>query len=153
MLVVFSLFIVRQEKVMMLQVTIETSWLHFFTRTSASSCSVCSAKFITREQWFAAGDVEGRVHIYTYAQKHKVKEFIAYRGKPVTSLAVHPTYQFLLTASDKDHLINLWDWEKEWKCTQTFDHGHIEGISCFSFNPRNDKMFASSTDIGTEVFY
>ncbi|RVX01158.1 Coatomer subunit beta'-1 [Vitis vinifera] len=37
---------------------------------------------------------------------------------------VHPTLPYVLSASD-DMLIKLWDWEKGWECTQTFQgHAH-----------------------------
>ena len=43
-----------------------------------------SAKFITREKWFAIGDGNGWVHVYADPTEEKIKEFKAHRGESVS---------------------------------------------------------------------
>jgi WD40 repeat protein len=57
-------------------------------------------------------------------------------------MAVHPTCPFLLSASNNDNVIKLWDWDQRWVCTRKF-LGHPSGVESFRFNPRDINMFAS----------
>lgn len=57
-------------------------------------------------------------------------------------LSVHPTQPLVLTGSD-DMTIKLWDWEKNWKCVQTFE-GHTHYIMNIAFNPKDSNTFASA---------
>lgn len=111
-----------------------------------SSCYsvVRSAKFIAREHWLAIGDDDGWVHIYTYltTTTDKVKEFEAHRGSTVDSLAVHPTDQFLLTASSIDSSIKLWDWGQDWKRIRTFNVPY-EQVDSLTWNLRATNTFSS----------
>ncbi|KAL6655802.1 hypothetical protein ACP70R_006628 [Stipagrostis hirtigluma subsp. patula] len=126
----------KQEKVEALQVVKKDTF-------------VSAAKFITRKEWFAAGDDQGWIHVYSYTTMRKVKKFKAYRGKPVSALAVHPTYPFLLSSSDEDHSsIKLWDWDQSWACIGTFD-GHTKAVLRLMFNPTDLNTFLSVSDDNT----
>jgi WD40 repeat protein len=127
-----------------------------------NSCSVIrSAKFIG-EHWFAAGLENGWVLVYSYTtttdtntteKAAAVKELQAHPGKPVTSLAVHPTKPFLLTASSCDTSIKLWNWNKDWMCAQTFDN--LDGGSVqegLTFDATSDiNTSSSASDCCTKV--
>ena len=60
----------------------------------------------------------------------------------IRAIAVHPTQPFVLTASD-DMTIKLWDWEKGWKCVQTFE-GHSHYVLALAINPKDTNTFASA---------
>lgn len=106
-----------------------------------------SAKFIARKQWLAAGDGFGFIHVHGYTRSgggamsmDKVKKFHAHTGA-VTTLAVHPSEPFLLSAS-RDKQIKLWDWANGWRCIRTFK-SHKNLVDQVVFNPRNSSTFAS----------
>jgi coatomer subunit beta' len=125
-----------------LKVTKEAGMLHSLTRTrSATTSCVYSAKFITRKKLFATGDGYGYICIYAYTMD-KVKKFEAYHGKPVSLLAVHSTYPFLLSSSSCDRSIKLWAWDQQWACTRTFD-AHTSGVQHVRFNPADVNTFVS----------
>lgn len=112
--------------------------------TKESTDPVYSVKFIAQEKWFATGDGHGWVNVYTHTggTKKLIKKIGAHGGKPVTSLAVHPTYPYLLTASKFHNLIELWDWGQGWLCIRRFD-GHTAGVGNLMFNRWDIKSFAS----------
>ncbi|RVW41376.1 Coatomer subunit beta'-1 [Vitis vinifera] len=83
---------------------------------------VRSAKFIACKQWVVTGADD-------------------------KSVAVHPTLPYVLSASD-DMLIKLWDWEKGWQCTQTFQ-GHAHYVMQVAFSPKDANTFASASLDGT----
>lgn len=122
-----------QENVMVLHVT----------KANGECVSVRSAKFMAREQWFAAGDADGCVHVYAYATQAKVAEFEAHSGHPVSSLVVQPTDSFLLTSSTVTLAsTKLWYWGQGWRCTREFDE-NSSGVSHLTFSPMNNNIFAS----------
>ncbi|KAL6595552.1 hypothetical protein ACP70R_047892 [Stipagrostis hirtigluma subsp. patula] len=110
--------------------------------TTGFSRKILSAKFIAREQWVAAADGQGYVHIQAYSTMDKVNKFEAQAGKIISLLAVHPTYPFLLSASYGDRSVKLWDWDQGWVCTRTFDE-HPGGVSSLAFNPGDINTFAA----------
>lgn len=113
--------------------------------TRESPDAVYSVKFIAQEKWFATGDGHGWVNVYAHTSSvtaNVIKKIRAHGGKPVTSLAVHPTYPYLLTSSKYDNSIELWDWGQGWSCVRTFD-GHIAGVGNLTFNRWDIKSFAS----------
>lgn len=74
--------------------------------TKEATYRVYSVKFIAQEKWFAAGVGYGHVRVYDCTSTTKnnvIKKIRAHGGKPVTSLAVHPTYPYLLTSSQDDN--------------------------------------------------
>nr|TKW00025.1 hypothetical protein SEVIR_8G082100v2 [Setaria viridis] len=106
---------------------------------------VYSVKFIAKEKWFATGVGHGHVRVYDYTSTTKdimIKKIKAHGGKPVTSLAVHPTYPYLLTSSQDDNSIKLWDWGHGWSCARTFD-GHTGGVGSLTFSRWDINSFAS----------
>lgn len=108
--------------------------------------SIDSTKFIAGEQWFAAGDRSGSVHVYAYATKDKVKEFEPHNGNSVDLLAVHSTEPLLLTASSaSDKSIKLWDWGQGWTCTRVFD-AHSDRLWYLTIGPRGTNTFASASE-------
>ncbi|KAJ3683614.1 hypothetical protein LUZ60_013841 [Juncus effusus] len=72
----------------------------------------------------------------------KVKEFEGHSDY-IRSVAVHPTLPYVLSASD-DMLIKLWDWEKDWICTQIFE-GHSHYVMQVTFNLKDTNTFASAS--------
>ncbi|KAK3121666.1 hypothetical protein QOZ80_8BG0658480 [Eleusine coracana subsp. coracana] len=111
-------------------------------------CSHCSipfyaAKFVAREKWIVAGDGNGYIHLYNYDEHNGITSFEAHEGR-VVHLAVHPTEPYVLSASDDNHLIKLWDWEKGWVCTRTFE-GHTDKISQVILNPKDTASFTSAS--------
>ncbi|PNT63875.1 uncharacterized protein LOC100845829 isoform X1 [Brachypodium distachyon] len=101
---------------------------------------VHAAKFIEREKWIIAGDGNGCIHVYSYEEKEPTS-FDAH-DSGITSLAVHPTQTVVLSFSHDDHLIKLWDWEKDWECTRTFQ-GHTNRVTQITFNPNGADSFTS----------
>ncbi|KAK6912098.1 WD40 repeat, partial [Dillenia turbinata] len=100
--------------------------------------SVRSAKFIASEQWIITGADDAFIRLYSYNTGEKIIEFEAHKDY-IRCLAVHPTLPYVLSASD-DNLIKLWDWEKDWKCIQTFK-GHSHYVMQVAFKPRRCQHF------------
>jgi WD40 repeat protein len=70
----------------------------------------------------------------------------------IRSLAVHPTLPYLLSGSD-DMSIKLWDWDKGWQCTATYE-GHAHYVMMVQWNPKDSHVFASaSMDRSIKVRY
>uniref|UniRef100_A0ACD5U3G9 Uncharacterized protein n=1 Tax=Avena sativa TaxID=4498 RepID=A0ACD5U3G9_AVESA len=106
------------------------------------------AKFIAREKWLVAGDSSGCIHVYSYEEHEDVVTFDAH-DSCITTLAVHPTDPFVLSSSDDaDHLIKLWEWNKDWECTRIFG-GHTGRVTQVTFNPMDSDNFASVSLDGT----
>lgn len=106
-----------------------------------------SIKFIAGEQWFAAGDHNGCVHVYAYttspAEIDKVKEFKAQRDEAAVSfLAAYPKHTLLLTASTGDRSIKLWDWSQGWTCARVITEDNP--IDFLRVGPRDTSIFAST---------
>ncbi|XP_037482942.1 coatomer subunit beta'-2-like [Triticum dicoccoides] len=102
-----------------------------------------TASFIEREQWIVAGtagDRKGWIYVYNYDTWEEVKNLKAHNAS-ITSLAVHPTKTYVLSASH-DYDIELWDWKKGWKSAQTFK-GHKGSVYQIAFNPKDATIFAS----------
>jgi coatomer subunit beta' len=108
--------------------------------------TVRSAKFIARENWIVAGADDKFIRVYNYNTLEKIKEFEAHNDF-IRCVAVHPTLPYVLTSSD-DMVIKLWDWEKDWTCTQIFE-GHSHYVMQVAFNPEDNLTFASASLDGT----
>uniref|UniRef100_K3ZM74 Uncharacterized protein n=1 Tax=Setaria italica TaxID=4555 RepID=K3ZM74_SETIT len=115
------------------------------------STQLTFTKFIAREHWLVSGDDDGSVHVYTYTTMGKVKEFIAHHDRhPVDVLSVHPSCQFLLTASTfVGTPIKLWDWGQAWICTRTINMPNTR-LHHLSWNPRDTNGFASIWNLQTK---
>lgn len=105
-----------------------------------SQSPVRSAKFIAREKSIVVGADDHFIRVYNYTTEEKTKEFKAHDDF-IRSLAVHPTLPYVLSGSD-DKVIKLWDWEKDWACTQVFK-GHNHYVMQVAFNPKEDLTFTS----------
>ena len=101
----------------------------------------CS-KFVARKQWVVTGSDDMFIRVYNYNTMDKVKTFEAHTDY-IRSIAVHPSLPYLLSASD-DMLIKLWDWDKNWQCTQVFE-GHSHYVMQVVFNPKDTNTFASAS--------
>lgn len=102
-----------------------------------------TASFIEREQWIVAGtagDRKGWIYVYNYDTWEEVKNLKAHNAS-ITSLAVHPTKTYVLSASH-DYDIELWDWKKGRKSAQTFK-GHKGSVYQIAFNTKDATIFAS----------
>ena len=113
-----------------------------------SPIAVYSVKFIARKQWFISSSAEGLVHVYSYeTNMQKKRTFKAHSG-PV-SLAVHPTHPYVVSSpfSGRGRQQKLWDWDQDWKCTQTFEKEYFpcEFFYKVTFDPKETKRFASAT--------
>ncbi|KAM0901058.1 hypothetical protein ACQ4PT_020252 [Festuca glaucescens] len=120
------------------------NWIHDVTDQP-----VHLAKFIAREKWLIAGDRSGCIHVYNYEEYEDLVSFDAH-DSCITTLAVHSTDPFVLSSSDDDadHLIKLWDWDKDWECTREFG-GHNCTVTQVTFNPKDSDRFASVSLDGT----
>uniref|UniRef100_A0A8R7U863 Coatomer subunit beta'-2 n=1 Tax=Triticum urartu TaxID=4572 RepID=A0A8R7U863_TRIUA len=112
---------------------------------------VQAAKFIAHKKWVVAGDDNGYIHVHNYHEDKGVRSFPGHDGS-ITCLAVHPTHPFVLSSSDYDYLIKLWDWEKDWECTRTFQ-GHTNRVTQITFNPDYPSSFASASADGSAMIW
>ncbi|KAL8232387.1 hypothetical protein R6Q57_002165 [Mikania cordata] len=103
---------------------------------------VRSAKFVARKQWVVAGADDMFIRVYNYNTMDKVKVYEAHTDY-IRCVAVHPTLPYILSSSD-DMLIKLWDWEKNWYCTQIFE-GHSHYVMQVTINPKDTNTFASAS--------
>jgi coatomer subunit beta' len=104
--------------------------------------TVYSAKFIEQKEWIVTGDGYGIIYVCNYHKEEEVT-YIEAHDSDITSLAVHPTDPLVLSSSE-DCLIKLWDWEKNWECTQTFE-GHSDRVTHVNFNPMDTNSFATAS--------
>ncbi|KAI0065970.1 coatomer protein [Artomyces pyxidatus] len=98
-------------------------------------------RFIARKSWFIAGSDDFQLRIFNYNTHEKVAVFEAHPDY-IRCLTVHPTASIVLTGSD-DMTIKAWDWDKQWKCIQTYE-GHTHYIMNIAVNPKDTNTFASS---------
>ena len=105
--------------------------------------AVWSAKIIARKQWILAGDVKGYIHVYHYgANPMKIRSLRSSTCSRITTLAIHPTKSYVLSATF--YYIDLWDWDNDWKRIQTF-RGHSGTVFQVAFNPRDHDSFVSAS--------
>lgn len=108
--------------------------------------TVRSVKFVAHKHWIVTGADDNFIRIYNYDTMEKIKEFEAHTDF-IRSVTIHPTLPYLLSCSD-DKVIKLWDWEKNWECTQVFE-GHSHYVMQVAFNPKDTNSFASASLDGT----
>ncbi|KAL6868108.1 hypothetical protein ACP4OV_014953 [Aristida adscensionis] len=101
---------------------------------------VLTVKFIEQKQWIVAGGGDGRIYVYSYVTMKRVQSFKALSNQ-ITSLAIHPTEPYVLSAS-YDHVIKLWDRGYGWKSTRKYGE-HSSSVMQVVFNPKDAKAFAS----------
>ncbi|KAH8147891.1 uncharacterized protein LAJ45_07992 [Morchella importuna] len=102
---------------------------------------VRAGRFIARKNWFVVGSDDFHLRVFNYNTSEKIAAFEAHPDY-IRSIVVHPTQPFVLTASD-DMTIKLWDWDKGWKCVQTFE-GHSHYVMSLAINPKDTNTFASA---------
>ncbi|KAF9128507.1 Coatomer subunit beta' [Mortierella sp. 14UC] len=107
---------------------------------------VRAAKFIARKNYVITGSDDMQLRVFNYNTHEKVHSWDAHSDY-IRCIAVHPTQPYVLTGSD-DMTIRLWDWEKNWKCLQTFE-GHTYFVMCITINPKDTNTFASACVDGT----
>ncbi|KAJ1921916.1 Coatomer subunit beta' [Mycoemilia scoparia] len=108
----------------------------------ACDLPVRAAKFIARKNWIVVGSDDMQIRVYNYNTQEKVKEFSAHQDY-IRTLVVHPTLPYVLSGSD-DTSIKLWNWDKDWRCIQTFE-GHSYFVMSLSINPKDTNTFASAS--------
>ena len=96
-----------------------------------------TAKFIASKNWFVAGSDDGFIRVYNYEAHTDY----------IRSVAIHPNLPCLISVSD-DKFVKLWDWEKGWKCTQTFE-AHSHYVMQVAFNPKDASIFSTASLDGT----
>jgi len=100
------------------------------------------AKFITRKQWVICGADDMMIRVFNFNTLEKVREFEAHIDY-IRYIDVHPTQPYVISSSD-DMQIKLWDWERGWSNTQTFE-GHAHYVMQVKFNPKDSNTFASAS--------
>jgi coatomer subunit beta' len=82
------------------------------------------------------------IRVYNYHTHERVTQFSAHNDY-IRALAIHPSKSLVLSSSD-DLTVKLWDWEKNWTCTRTFE-GHAHYVMSLAFNPKDPNTFASGS--------
>lgn len=120
---------------------------------------VCSVKFIARKQWFiCATEAEGLVHVYSYETQEMQKVisfgiddehyyYLQNAKGPIISLAVHPSQPYVMSCWHyHKEVMKLWNWDKGWECTSTFQITRGKSIRKFYFDPKETNRFAAIID-------
>ncbi|XP_037423711.1 uncharacterized protein LOC119288188 isoform X2 [Triticum dicoccoides] len=113
--------------------------------------NVYSVKFITRRRWFVAGTYDGSIHVYNYdTRMDLVKRFKVHSSGirdnvlySARGLVVHPNQPYVLSTIGE---MKLWDWDKDWKCIQTFEREHIDTIRQVAFSLKDNTFASASSD-------
>jgi len=100
------------------------------------------AKFISRKQWVVTASDDMNMCVFNYNTLEKVHSIEAHADY-IRYLAVHPTQSYVLSASD-DMTIKLWDWDKNWTSTHSFE-GHAHYVMMCQWNPKDTHIFASAS--------
>jgi coatomer subunit beta' len=101
-------------------------------------------KLIVRKQWFLVGTSDGFVQVCSYGTR--IQQITSFRASKssLTSIAIHPTEPYVLSSAE-DSSIKLWNWDKGWECTQTYEDEHSRTIRQVIFNPKDTDTFASAS--------
>jgi len=112
--------------------------------------AVLTVKFIAQKHWVVAGGGDHCIHVYNYNGMNIVKKFKALTEQ-ITSLAVHPTEPYILSAS-YDFKIKLLNWENGWRPAQKFREEHSNSVMQVTFNAKDTRMFGTvSKDMTLKV--
>lgn len=81
-----------------------------------------------------------QIRVFNYNTLDKVHSFEAHSDY-IRAIAVHPNQPYLVSSSD-DMMIKVWDWDKQWQCSQVLE-GHTHYVMAVMFNPKDTNTFAS----------
>jgi len=107
-----------------------------------SDLPVRCAKFVARKQWFLAASDDMHLRVFNYNTMEKIRDMEGHSDY-IRFIEVHPTLPYFLSSSD-DMTIKLWDWERNFECTQYFE-GHAHYVMQVKFNPKDTNTFASAS--------
>ncbi|KAL3748706.1 hypothetical protein ACJRO7_009875 [Eucalyptus globulus] len=96
---------------------------------------VRSAKFIPSKHWVIVASDDAFISVYNYSTMEKIKEFQVLKD-------------YIGCMALDDAVIKLWDREKDWMRTQTFE-GHPHCLMRVAFDPQDPNAFASASLDGT----
>lgn len=82
------------------------------------------------------------IRVFNYNTQERLASFEGHNDY-IRHLEVHPTQPYVISSSD-DMTAKLWDWEKDWKCTQTYE-GHTHYIMMAKINPKDTNTFATAS--------
>ncbi|TVU16858.1 hypothetical protein EJB05_37015, partial [Eragrostis curvula] len=106
-----------------------------------------AAVFIPRKQWFVVGDFYGNIKVCSDETMQELKTFSAH-SKHISFLDVHPSEPYVLSQSNFENTVKMWNWEMDWECVRTFD------VKTWNvkFNPKDADYFACATQNGVKVW-
>lgn len=107
-----------------------------------SDLPIRCAKFIPRKQWIITGADDMQIRVFNYNTLEKIASFEGHQDY-IRFIEVHPSQPYVLTTSD-DMTIKLWDWEKNWTSTVTYE-GHAHYVMMARFNPKDSNTFATAS--------
>jgi len=118
-----------------------------------------TAKFVARKKWIIVGCSSGYIKVYSYCKQSlfsEIESFKAHKYGEVTSLELHETESYVLSAvsewqdasvwDNPMDKIKLWGWENGWKLICTFNTDTY--IGQVKFNPNDVNIFAAATSGG-----
>ncbi|XP_066333681.1 uncharacterized protein [Miscanthus floridulus] len=116
--------------------------------------TVMSVKFDARKHWIVAQTRDGLIHLYDCVCVTQIKKIVSFGdldSKPIQySIAINPIKPYVLSSSKS--VMELWDGDKGWECTQTFgskskcksfDPDEPPKSKCQAFNPEDPNSFAN----------
>ncbi|BBG99004.1 Coatomer, beta' subunit [Prunus dulcis] len=97
------------------------------------------------EPWILVSLYSGTLCIWNYQSQTMEKSFKVTES-PVRSAKFVARENWVVTRLMTSY--KLWDWEKDWSCTQIFE-GHSHYVMQVAFNPKDTNTFASASLDGT----
>lgn len=107
-----------------------------------SELPVRCAKFIVRKQWIVTGSDDMMIRVFNINTTERVTQFEGHQDY-IRYLEVHPTQPYVLSSSD-DMQVRLWDWDKNWSSSQTYE-GHAHYVMMVRINPKDTNTFATAS--------
>lgn len=103
---------------------------------------VRAVRFVPRKNWIITAGDDRQIRVYNASTFERVTVFEAHKDY-IRYLVVHPTLPYVLSTGD-DNVIHMWDWDREWRCVQTF-RGHLSYVLGLAINPKDPNQFASGS--------
>lgn len=107
-----------------------------------SKSPVRAVRFVARKNWIVVGGDDMQIRVYNASTLERVAQFEAHLDY-IRYIVVHPTLSVLLSTGD-DMVVKMWDWDQNWRCTQTFK-GHNSYVLGLAINPKDPTQFASGS--------